>query len=517
MRPPCHLQNIEVINSLPTNDLGWDLILVSTSSHSQRDYWIRRLDETRGKIISPHARVIVVIEEWNGGAGNGLGTLLAVREANVILAREGKSVQSYLATGASVALFHTAGKGTRLAPLPGAEYNNKSSVKLPGFTDPSLYGPLITILEAVLKQTSLYAATRKGRLSVFWGDQIFIPSAPVDQLPIGHIEVLGVSSNIHSEAEWIEKKMDHYGLLWDLPDGTACQMEKISFQQYSKLKQQTPFSSASLATSLGCFNISPEILTELLNEFHKELDSRTGCLNTDQDFWMPLTLDWNLFSETIRSKKGDPARHQDHYNRMQKVKKRMGSGILLHAIKIPQDSYWWDFGQMKTYQANSLRSLENTIEGKCLRAFFFLPNPINGSIIINSSITNPRISQSVLIDVHAQSVDLFNSILIHATAPKISGKEVLLYNVLESEQLSLTDKSVRADIIHPGQNEPLKMITDISRNGGDDWTEKLTSNPLSYADLYQINQQVDIDLAENLAKVRHQILRENHTTNRNSR
>jgi hypothetical protein len=31
----------------------------------------------------------------------------------------------------SVGLYHTAGKGTRLAPLPGAENNNKPGVKLP--------------------------------------------------------------------------------------------------------------------------------------------------------------------------------------------------------------------------------------------------------------------------------------------------------------------------------------------------------------------------------------------------
>ena len=31
----------------------------------------------------------------------------------------------------TVAIYHTAGKGTRLAPLPGAENNNKPGVKLP--------------------------------------------------------------------------------------------------------------------------------------------------------------------------------------------------------------------------------------------------------------------------------------------------------------------------------------------------------------------------------------------------
>lgn len=31
----------------------------------------------------------------------------------------------------SVGLYHTAGKGTRLSPLPGAENNNKPAVQLP--------------------------------------------------------------------------------------------------------------------------------------------------------------------------------------------------------------------------------------------------------------------------------------------------------------------------------------------------------------------------------------------------
>jgi hypothetical protein len=77
--------------------------------------------------------------------------------------------------GISVGLYHTAGKGTRLAPLPGAENNNKPGVKLPGsvkLADGS--SKRITILESVIKQTGCYAKSRKGRLSVFWGDQVWI-------------------------------------------------------------------------------------------------------------------------------------------------------------------------------------------------------------------------------------------------------------------------------------------------------------------------------------------------------
>jgi hypothetical protein len=503
-----HMKNIEIMNSLPKNGGGWDLIIISTSSYGQRDYWTRRLDQAREKIISPHTRVVVVVEEWKGGAGNGLGSLFAICEADRILAAEGKSVEKFLAEGFSVALFHSAGKGSRLAPLPGAEYNNKSSVKLPGFVNSSGHGPLLTILEGVIKQTAIYSASRKGRLSVFWGDQIFIPSAPVDQIPMGHVEVMGINSGVTCEKEWKQKQMDHYGLLWDFPDGTACQMEKIHFSQFAELKKSERFAKAELSISLGCFSISLEMVTELIHEFHFELEKREGCLNTDLDFWMPLTLDWGLFSELFHAKGIDPERLHVQYNRMQRVKRQIGGGIILHAITIPTDTYWWDFGQVKTYQRNSLGALEKSVEGEALRKFLFLPEPRRGSIVVDSKIGHKEIENSILIDVHAESVEVANSILIHATAPEIMGREILLYNVIESERLSLSDKSVRADVIFPGETDPVKMLTSMSRNGGEDWSEKLPSNRLSYADLYQLNQEVDVDVAENLARVRHGMLRD---------
>ena len=50
------------------------------------------------------------------------------------------------------------GKGTRLAPLPGAENNNKPGVKLPACVALKSGGARpITILEAVIKQTGAYA------------------------------------------------------------------------------------------------------------------------------------------------------------------------------------------------------------------------------------------------------------------------------------------------------------------------------------------------------------------------
>lgn len=72
----------------------------------------------------------------------------------------------------SVGLYHTAGKGTRLAPMPGSENNNKPGVKLAVTADINGKPSPLTILESVIKQTGVYGKSRKGRLSVFWGDQV---------------------------------------------------------------------------------------------------------------------------------------------------------------------------------------------------------------------------------------------------------------------------------------------------------------------------------------------------------
>lgn len=69
-------------------------------------------------------------------------------------------------------LYHTAGKGTRLAPMPGSENNNKPGVKLAVTVDIDGKPSPLTILESVIKQTGVYGKSRKGRLSVFWGDQV---------------------------------------------------------------------------------------------------------------------------------------------------------------------------------------------------------------------------------------------------------------------------------------------------------------------------------------------------------
>ena len=76
--------------------------------------------------------VLAVSEDWSNasGAGNGLGTLYAFQKAcRVAKEKYDVDLSEELNSGkVSAALYHTAGKGTRLAPLPASENNNKPGV-----------------------------------------------------------------------------------------------------------------------------------------------------------------------------------------------------------------------------------------------------------------------------------------------------------------------------------------------------------------------------------------------------
>ncbi len=114
--------------TLPEN--RFDVTIICTTDDHQAAFWMSKLD-SEGDEQFP--LVIAVSEDWNasGGAGNGLGTLYAWKKA-CEYAKEhcnGLDLPDLLEKGEiSASLYHTAGKGTRMAPLPASENNNKPGV-----------------------------------------------------------------------------------------------------------------------------------------------------------------------------------------------------------------------------------------------------------------------------------------------------------------------------------------------------------------------------------------------------
>lgn len=263
----------------------------------------------------------------------------------------------------SVALFHTAGKGTRLAPLPGSENNNKPGVKLPGLIVVNGKKVPITILESVIKQTGCYASSRKGRLSVFWGDQVFIPTAPVQYTPQYHVDILCSLGPMLSEEEWKSKGMEKYGLIVMTTAGNGAQVEKVSHATALQLLKNFG-EIASVGVSLGSFSISWLMLVELLQEFQGELTRKEGKLDTDPHFWMPMTLEKDSYIQLMQQKKVEESKATAHFDRIHRMLTRFHERSaslsefqgyrLFGACDVGRDICWWDFGQLAYYQKNVL-------------------------------------------------------------------------------------------------------------------------------------------------------------------
>lgn len=517
-----HQRNIDEINRLA----GYDVIIVCTSTPHQAAYWQERLMATRGAISPTGAKVIAVHEDWAGGAGNGLGTLYAYTKA-VRAGKElyGIDLPALLAAGSvSVALYHTAGKGTRLAPLPGSENNNKSGVKLPAMLKVGDHFVPMTILEAVVKQTGVYASSRRGRLSVFWGDQVFIPSADVKYDARHHIDILAALAPMPSEQEWADKGLEKYGLIAVNQQDDAAQVDKVTHE--TAIRLLASFGELkSVGTSLGSFSVDADMLEALLREFAKELAAKEGKLDSDPHFWMPLTLEEAAYTEVMAQKGVPLAVSASHYARMQAMMKtfeatRKHKRALFGCVDVGSDVYWWDYGQLKLYLKNNRLVTQPGVEADCLRSFLGIKDSlahstigdgvrITSATVLNCEFAQGTVAHSVLSGVCAREVNADGSILINVTAHSISAPRCVVYNVTsdDAEGLILEEGAVLVGVLLPS-GEKVVMRSNLETCGGDAWKTILEENEHSFESIYELNAHANVAQLEKLIQSEHVKMRE---------
>ncbi|KAL7581150.1 hypothetical protein ACA910_005943 [Epithemia clementina (nom. ined.)] len=498
----------------------YDVTIICTTDDHQAAYWMDRLAKgvCASETTGTYPMVLAVSEDWGGsGAGNGLGTLYAYEKAAKLAMEMYKVdlVDALQNKEVSAALYHTAGKGTRLAPLPAGENNNKPGVKLP-FGLRSKDGKIqsLTVLEAVVKQTGIYASSRKGRLSVFWGDQVFIPSAPFQYTPTHHVDILCtlLGETAPTAEEWVEQGLDKYGVIacleTSVPDRLdAAQVEKVSHETATEMLGKLG-TLRQVGPSLGSFSVSAAILTALINEFSVELTEKTAKLDTDPHFWMPLTLSKDDYIKLMEQKGTDAASSNSHYDRMTMMKAsfELGEYGLFGAVDVGKDACWWDYGQLKLYSKNSLLLLEESLSADLLRQFLGVDShlvdcKIDGVVVdgisfaFDTQVKSGSVQKSTVAGVRALEVTLDGAIVVNCAAKKISaGPGAILYNIVdESEEgiVAAAGEVMVAVSEEDGSSLVLKSRMDV--DGGKAWKEVLEGmNTVSFEDIHKKNQMANI-------------------------
>jgi hypothetical protein len=505
--------NLRHIVEAPANGSGLDIVIVSTTTTDQENYWQQRLEAGRGRVCRSDALILAVTEDWPGGAGNGLGTLYALQTA-ALKAREqfNRDLMDELGNGAAVGLYHTAGKGTRLAPLPGSEGNNKPAVKLPATVEIEGRNEPLTILEAVIRQTAIYAAGRRGRVGVFWGDQVFIPSSPPPEQATHHVDILACLGPMPNAEAWSEQGLERYGLIAVGTSGDAAQVEKVDHATADRLiRDQVIAVDGGIGVSLGSFSMSAAMTTALLSEFEVELSAKTDKLDTDPHFWMPMTLDAATYRDMMTAKgiagEEADAHHERMCNFLARVQDAHPEAGIFGCVDVGTQSWWWDYGTIDGYLDNNLKLLGDDTESAGMRLFFGLdtvaetkgPKLSGGSVLIDCDINSGHVHGSVLVGVRANCVETKGSVMVHVTCPEIHGDSLLLYNVPEADSLKLIDGTVRADAFLSDRGQ-VTLWSHIERDGKDDWHERLPGNDVSWDELHAANTTTDTNAAANMAK-----------------
>lgn len=463
------MNSISNIKNTIKNNEGFDIVIIVASNGNSK-YWEKRLKKTKKEVLPKKTKILCIEEKWNNqeGAGQLLGTLNAFN-----LAEKKIKIKRALKNKKSIAIYHTAGKGKRMAPLCGAEKNNKPAIKLPRPIKIDRKNNLFSLLEAVIYSTQIFSNGREGRICVFWGDQVAIPSNNIRKNIYSPIEIFGIKRKFPSSEKNWKEDWKHYGILIKKGE-EVLQREKLTWR---KIKKQTT-GREIIFQSTGCFSVSFIFLNNLLKEFQKELRLKNVKLDIDPCLWMPLTSNKKEFLENGGNKK--------YWERINSFKKKISAkeAPLISVTDLGRKTLWWDYGNLSCYYKNILKTTGISKEGNMSRKFFAIDKffikkkgGIKKSIVINSKV-NGKIENSVILNSKINKADIKNTIIINSEIENIKGRYLVLYYLKEKNKMSPLPNEIITDI--KLKENIVRMKTKISRDGKKDWEIRLPQNPFSY-------------------------------------
>ncbi len=445
---------------------------------------VRYLEHYRWRADVALGSVIIPVAEsgWHGSAGNGLGTLFAIKNASEAA---GIELISEVKRGKSVLIVHTAGEGTR--NILTRTCKNKAFIDVPG----------CSVLEGVIKQFQRFSIP--GRIVVTWCDQfIFIDDAPAriaDSAARTHVMLLGLKT------ELTEEIAARYGvqIVRCGPDGCVL-LDFDDTRNYEAVRAKIArHSGADVLLNLGVFTLSGRMAEHMLEVFADELETRTGRFNSDEL--------WQLWVSP------DPV-SSDEWLRARAERLKTDAEELIRSFAISESSIWLDFGTNSGYYENMMRLLDRDEE--YLRKFLnveLITTKVNGceildSIYSDSDIENGTIRRSVVSNTVAKSAMLDHTCVFNSRLNTIRCRDCVVYNVVEHTTVEL-DGIMLVDVFHPVRGRiRLRFPTGMEYSPREEWWYKpLPGNTYSLNEVAAMMRGVALDDME-ATKERHARLAE---------
>jgi hypothetical protein len=366
-------------------------------------------------------------------------------------------------------------------------------------------------LEAVVQQTGIYAPSRKGRLSVFWGDQVFLPSVDFTYTPTHHIDIMCtlMGDTAPTAEEWTAQGLDKYGVIAVLSHGEAAQVEKVDHATATKMLGQLG-TIQQVGPSLGSFSVSASMLQALVTEFGSELESKQVKLDTDPHFWMPLTLSIDDYVYLMSQKDIEEAESNVHYGRMKEFSEKFerGSLGLFGAVDVGKTACWWDYGQLPLYSKNTLLLLEDSNEADLLRKFLSITDKphtgkaedsdveLKNAYTFSSKVHSGTVQDSIVCGTTTRELQANGAIIVNCVAPKIvAGKGAILYNLISEKEIVAKEGQVMVEVTNEsGESFVLNSRTDI--DGGKAWKIIVEENEFSFEQVNKNNRNANISKIE---------------------
>lgn len=371
----------------------------------------------------------------------------------------------------------------------------------------------MTVLEAVVRQTGVYASSRKGRLSVYWGDQVFIPSAPFKYTPTHHVDIMCtlLGDTAPTAEEWVAQGLDKYGVIAVLQgdEKNAAQVEKIDHATAVKMLASLG-KIGQVGPSLGSFSVSSEFLTALCKEYSTELAEKVAKLDTDPHFWMPLTLPEVEYISLMEQKGIEADVSEKHHQRMAIFKATLDLSQMgiFGAVNVGSNACWWDYGLVKLYSKNNLKLLGTDSESDLLRQFMGITDNVMESELGSTDVDESSrvfgctikeggfIKGSAMAGVTAKIVEAEGAIIVNCVAPKIvAGKGSILYNLISDEEIIAEAGAIIVEVMEESGDKYI-LKSDMNTCGGNAWKVKLPMNDFSFEQVHGKNQDANITVIE---------------------